>query len=172
MAAPRFLTAAVRTLPAAAALTVAMGCASLAPPFPVYATPGDLERLSGDWRGEYIGDHDHGRQGTIALRLMAGENHAHGTIVMIPAGLDQHPPASRAHFDRVLAIRFVTASDDTLSGAVEPYWDPDRRTRAFSTFRGRLTGDTIEGIFNTKYDSGFPETTGWWKVRRTRSERE
>ena len=173
----------IRTLLGAAMVAVAGGCASLAPSIPVAATPGVLERLSGDWRGEYIGDHDHARQGTIAFKLTAGEDHAHGTVVMTPAGLGRPlqpyrgdelttPSQWRAEHNRVLAIRFVNADDDTLNGVLEPYWDPDRQTRASTTFRGRLTGNIIEGTFTTTYANGIAETGGRWKVRRTRSWRE
>jgi hypothetical protein len=159
-------------------LIVAPGCASVAPSFPVHGAPGQVERLSGDWRGEYTGDHDHVRHGTIAFSLMAGEEHAHGTVVMIPAGLDRpyqpyqgdelSEPERVARRHRVLAVQFVNAAGGAVTGVIAPYWDPDRRTRASATFQGLFVDDAIEGTFTTTYDSGIPPTGGRWIVRRVR----
>jgi len=157
-------TVPIRAWPGVAFLAVALGCASLAP-VPVSGTPGAMELLSGDWRGEYAGDPDHGRHGTIAFTLVAGEDHAHGTVVMTPAGFDEPLRPESPHY-QALAIRFVRAAGDTLSGVLEPYWDPDRRTRASATFRGVLKNRTIEGTFTVAYANGQPETGGWWNVRR------
>ena len=161
------------------ALVFLAGCTFMAPRIEVAGTPGDLERLSGEWRGEYIGDRDHGRRGTIVFKLVAGENHAHGDVVMIPEGRtqpyqryqgdEQRAPAQEvAQRSRVLEIRFVNALDDTVSGVLEPYWDPDRRTRASATFRGQLKHNTIEGAFTTTYANGDADTGGRWHVRRTK----
>lgn len=167
----------MRILLGALTLAIAIGCASLAPSFPVNASRGDLERLTGDWRGEYVGDRDHARHGSIAFKLVAGENHAHGTVVMTPAGFDRpyqpyqgndltKPPREDGLQTGVLTIRFVNASDDTVSRAIAPYWDPDRRTQASAAFRGHFSKDTIEGTFTTTYADGTPTTGGRWRVNR------
>jgi len=157
---------------------VAASCAFVAPRIEVAGTRGDLERLSGEWRGEYIGDRDHGRRGTIVFKLVAGEDHAHGDVVMIPEGRDrpyqryqgdeQRPAPDLTPRSRVLEIRFVNALDDTVTGVLEPYWDPDRRTRASATFHGQLRDHTIEGRFTTTYANGDADTGGRWHVERQR----
>jgi len=174
-----FLGVSFRVLLGAPMLAGLFGCASLAPQFPVDGTRGDLERLSGDWQGEYVGDRDHGRHGSIAFRLIAGEEHAHGTVLMIPAGSDR--PYQAYHGDefgrltqrperssRLLEIQFVNAAGGSVTGVLAPYWDPDHQTRASATFRGQLTDDTIEGSFTTTYANGSPLTRGRWSVRRRR----
>jgi hypothetical protein len=166
----------------AAILAVPLGCASLGPAFPVQGTRADLELLSGDWQGEYVGDREHFRNGSIAFKLVAGEDHAHGTVVMIPAGSDRPyepwygrdlpvPPYELGRPSRVLEIQFATADGGMVTGVLAPYWDPDRLTRASARFRGYLTGDTIAGTFTTTYADGTPPTSGRWSVRRTSGSR-
>jgi hypothetical protein len=126
-----------------------------------------------------VGDRDHARHGTIAFTLVAGEDHAHGTIVMVPAGVGRPfqpyrgdeltlSPPQLAQRQQLLEIQFVNAADNTVNGVVTPYWDPDRRTRASATFIGQLTGGSIEGTFTATYANGDPPTTGRWTVKRTR----
>lgn len=158
------------------------GCTFVAPAVPVQGTPAALELLSGEWWGEYVGDREHDRRGTIAFKLIAGEDHAHGDVLMVPrdtvrpyepyrddeSGRRTAEPVSAS---RVLSIRFVAAGDGFVRGALDPYWDPDRRTEATATFRGRLRGDTIEGTFTTTYADGTPATGGRWTVARKASPR-
>jgi hypothetical protein len=69
---------------------------------------------------------------------------------------------------QVLTIRFVRAEDGGVTGALDPYWDPDRGSQATTIFRGRLIDDTIEGTFTTRYASGMTDTAGRWRVMRQR----
>ena len=173
------MTPHMRTLVAGLTLLLAGSCASLAPPIRVQGSARDLERLSGQWRGEYVGDHDHRRRGTISFKLIAGEDYARGDVVMTPEGLDQpyhryqssDPGAPRtepSHASPVLTIRFVAIEDDEVHGVLDPYWDPDRLTEASATFHGRLRDNVIEGTFTTTYASGTAKTGGQWKVVRGR----
>ena len=154
-------------------------CTYIAPPIRLQGSPADLERLAGEWWGEYVGDRDHGRRGTITFKLIAGENHAHGDVLMVPEG-DNRPyrpyqageftaqPPDVTHTTPVLSIRFANVFDGSVAGVVDPYWDPDRKTEATATFRGRLADNVIEGTFTTRYANGAAETGGRWKVTRKR----
>ena len=173
------MTPLVRTLVAGVLLTLTSSCASLAPPIRVQGTARDLERLSGQWRGEYVGDHDHRRRGTISFTLTAGEDFARGDVVMTAEGLDRPyqryqgsnpgaPPSEPVHASPVLTIRFVAIEEDTVHGELDSYWDPDRLTDASATFHGRLRDNVIEGTFTTRYASGTANTGGRWRVVRGR----
>jgi hypothetical protein len=166
----------------ACVLPAAGGCGYIAPDVRVQGPVEDLDRLAGEWQGEYVGDPAHGRRGSISFKLEAGEAHAHGDVLMIPAGqaapygrrsgrVDADtPPAERTERtpDPILTIRLVLANGRTVSGTLDPYWDPDRSTEATTTFQGVLTDDTIQGTFTTEYASGAPRTTGTWTVKRRR----
>ena len=145
---------------AALALTVpaASRCASAPPPIRLDASAGAREVLLGDWAGEYVGDEVDPRRGTIAFRLQAGEDHAHGDVRMTPN-------ESRAP-TRFLSIRVVRSLDGSIAGELDPYWDPDRHCRAWTTFRGELDGRVISGTFETVYDAPIPRTRGRWRVVR------
>ena len=148
--------------------------AYLAPSIQMYGTPGDLERLAGEWSGEYTGDRAHVRRGTIMFKLVAGERVAHGDVRMTPDGVDRPSqrysedekrlPREREHGSRVLTIRFVNAMDGVVNGELDPYWDPDRKTQASATFRGRMADEVIEGTFITRYANGSAERGGRWRA--------
>ena len=155
------------------------GCASFSPPIRLEATPAALEQLAGEWYGDYVGDDAPARRGTIVFKLVWGEDHAHGDVLMIPAGstrayeryLGDQPPMPEPEGPRsqVLTIQFVRATDGPfISGKLDAYWDPDRRCRAFTTFRGTIGDGMISGTFETRFaDAGAPEaTTGRWNVAR------
>lgn len=161
-----------------ATLLAAGACATASPPIQVYGTLRDVAPLVGTWRGEYIGDLEHSRSGDIEFTLVAGQDHAHGDVMMTPVGARAYQPyqgddpRSQAHdvmpVTRALVIRFVDAADGMVTGALAPYWDPDRQTQATATFTGRVTETTIEGTFVTKYANGQASTGGRWKVTRSR----
>ena len=154
------------------------GCASFSPPVRLAATPAALELLAGDWYGDYVADDPQGRRGTIVFKLVWGEDHAHGDVLMVPAGStrayeryhgDSPMPEPVGSRSEVLTIRFVRATDGPfITGQLDPYWDPDRRCRAFTRFRGTLGDGVISGTFETRFaDAAAPEaTTGRWKVVR------
>ena len=95
---------------------------------------------------------------------------------MVPRGANQPVAAwrepghqaSRAGLPEVLSIRFVAAERGEVSGALDPYFDPDCRCKALTRFRGRQRGDVIEGTY-TLYAEGSPVPVhGTWTVRRKR----
>jgi hypothetical protein len=154
----------------------AAACAT-APAIPVNASPADIESLSGEWAGTYS-SHDTRRSGSIWFKLIAGDDHAHGDVVMIPVGrLEQYyryPPDNRwrdvEHPDvsPVLTIRFAHLTGGLLNGQLDPYWDPDCKCQAVTVFRGRLSGDTLKGTFDTRLGFGRV-ATGRWVADRRRS---
>ena len=110
-------------------------CASVSPPVRMVATPAALELLVGEWYGDYVGDDPPARRGTIVFKLVESEDHAHGDVLMIPAGStrayeryhgDQPPVVGRdaGRQSQRLTIRIVWAIDGSLTGQLEPYWDP------------------------------------------------
>lgn len=159
----------------AGVVVVAVGCASAIPPVRIYGDQRELGALVGRWSGEYVGDRIGTRRGSVFFELLRGDDHAHGDVTMIPEGGDEpytrhEPGAVPVGVDqqtaRFLSIRFVEVGDGIVSGTLDPYWDPDRRTQASSTFRGRITDNVIEGTYVTTYRSGDPEVTGRWSVHR------
>ena len=64
----------------AAAVVLNQGCASMGPPVRVYGEPQNVERLAGNWWGEYIGNWDHRRQGSISFKLVGADQQAHGEV--------------------------------------------------------------------------------------------
>lgn len=156
-------------------LTVA--CVSMGPEVRMYGTPRDLAQLAGTWDGEYIRDASGERRGTISFVLLAGDAHAHGDVIMIADGSaeaymplgDDSPWRGREQRPerQALTVRFVTVDRNVVAGVLDTYWDPDLRTTATSTFRGKVSDDLIEGTFVTEYATGAPPMNGRWKVRRT-----
>jgi hypothetical protein len=160
---------------------VCASCAYVAPKVQVQGPVEDLDRLAGEWKGEYVGDPTHGRRGSIAFKLVAGEAHAHGDVLMIPAGIGvpygryvdraadrDSAPTQLRPVEPLLTIKLVLANGRLVTGSLDPYWDPDRSTQATTTFEGALADDTIEGTFTTRYESGASPTRGQWKVTRGR----
>jgi hypothetical protein len=146
------------------------------------ATPADLEMLAGEWQGEYRSA-ALGRRGTIDFKLNADTNQAFGQVRMLPRAphlLDYQPPAYRDAADAVrpagstdvLEIRFVRATDGSITGMLDRYWDPDRNCYAMTVFRGRLGTGMVEGTFKTTFESGAGEATGEWRAeKKTRTGR-
>jgi hypothetical protein len=164
----------------ASLLSVVCACASVTPSFPVIGVHSDFGRLVGRWDGDYVGSISHGRRGTIAFVLAAAEDHAHGTVEMIPDG-DRRaygrvdPGSGRGQdgaTDReatahpLLTIRFVWVTGSQVEGVLDAYWDPDRATAASTTFRGHIEDNSIRGTFVTEYANRAPATSGVWTVRR------
>ena len=147
------------------------GCA-LAPPIELEGPPADLERLVGQWEGRYTGGRD-SRSGRIAFTLVAGEDHAHGDVLMIPEGSERgysrYPGRSvepSEQFSQILTIRFVRASGGSVSGSLDPYWDPDAHCTAYATFRGSVRDNVMQGTFTSTCDNGLVPAMGRWKVVR------
>jgi hypothetical protein len=167
-----------------ALFVLASACSYAPPPIRVYGTPTDLERLAGQWVGEYRGEQGHRRSGSIAFTLAAGTHEAAGDVLMTPEGASPYEryygddesrrgAEARVAPTQVLTIRFADVEGGFVSGRLDNFWDPDRRTSAHAIFAGRLADDVLEGTFTTIYASGEPPSRGRWKVRRVRrSERD
>jgi hypothetical protein len=159
---------------------ISVSCASIAPPFQVYGHKGDIEQLSGRWAGEYVGGAEHGRRGSISFDLAAGDDHAHGTVLMFTdgsrapvrrfepggPGRSQALRDSSSNIDPLLTIRFAWVSNGVVEGVLDPYWDSDRGTAASTTFTGRVGRNSIDGTFTTQYADRAPSTGGTWSVSR------
>jgi len=154
---------------------LAAACAYNPPPVPVEGRPADIETLVGDWRGEYYGETT-GRSGSIAFKLVAGEDHAHGDVLMTPRGgrgpyvtwRDPFDDPGRPGEAEILTIKFVAAEGGEVTGVLDPYLDPECHCQAFTRFRGRQRGNVIEGTYTTRTARREEPDRGTWKVRRVR----
>jgi hypothetical protein len=157
-------------------IAISASCAYNPPAVAVEGLAADLEQLAGEWKGEYT-DGPSGRRGNVWFKLVAGEDHSHGDLLMIPEGSgrpyqpysrEEHGPADRVfeRAPRVLTIRFVRTGAGAVSGTLDPYWDPDRHCQASTVFRGSLRVGIIEGMFSSICEGGAGQTTGRWKVTR------
>lgn len=153
------------------ATLVLAGCAATQTP-PIAVIGPDVLPLAGEWRGSYELPRLN-RGGSIMFMLASGEDHAHGDVVMTPAGSNQplrpapecgpvdpdyHAPA------QALAIRLVRVRGDTVSGTLAPYEDPECRCTAVASFRGVVHGDFIRGVFEVR--RAAETLSGTWSVRR------
>jgi hypothetical protein len=141
---------------------------------PLAVDPAERSVLVGEWRGEY-GNSSTKQAGSIAFFLLEGEDHAHGDVVMIPAGSSEpYRPsagsAERAALRRgaeLLSIQFLRAEGGRVTGALEPYWDPVCECEVQTSFVGEMQGDRIVGIFTALSGRpGIGRSTGWWEVHR------
>jgi len=132
--------------------------------------------LAGHWEGEYNSP-ALGRHGKIQFSLDAENGVAKGIVAMTPQGsVKPYEPSSLEHDSsfaspstpQLLSIRFVRADRDTISGALDQYWDPDRNCDANTHFIGRFGDGAIEGTFTTTWTCGPGEASGRWQVQRTK----
>jgi hypothetical protein len=151
-------------------LALMEGCASTPAAVPVEGAPAELSALAGGWEGEYSSAAT-GRLGSVVFKLVAGEDHAHGDVLMIPRGSDDpYRPRSGgegpapAAASQLLTIRFVRVEEGKVSGTLDPYWDPDCNCEVTTTFVGTVRGDTIEGTFSSERNAG--RVFGTWKATR------
>ena len=158
-------------------IAFAAGACSWLPPVSLQGTPADLERLAGEWSGEYESA-ALGRRGSIEFRLKAGTNEARGGVVMIPRGQtlpyqrEPDPEVEQRQGDlfgtAVLSIKFVRASNGSIRGVLDRYWDPDRGCHAVTVFQGFIGEDVTRGTFTTTFDSGVREANGdWWIAKKS-----
>jgi hypothetical protein len=161
------------------AAVMAMGaCASVQNPVPIEAGPAGFAVLAGKWDGEYSSQ-ETGRSGSIVFSLVAGEDHAHGDVVMVPRGMNrpimpatspEAMTAGRAN-PELLTIDFVRVQGGGVSGALTPYRDPDCACTVTTRFLGQLMkgGTAIEGTYETT-GAGLPRAAqGRWRVERRKS---
>lgn len=159
----------VFVLPAAIA-----ACASNPAQVNLVADPAGLNQLVGEWTGDYS-SRETGRSGSIVFKLIAGEDHAHGDVVMVPAGMDRplepysEVAAGAERLPQVLTISFVRATGNNVSGTLAPYRDPVCGCSLATTFEGELKGDRIAGTFVTYHGQTGERQTGQWEVVRKKA---
>ena len=171
------ISSSIRVAAVGCALAMTISCALAAPEIRLEGRPFDLEFLVGKWAGEYVTDGRPARRGIISFTLKAGEDHAHGDVLMIAEGSDR--PFERyqggAPFgagpmnlprDRFLMIHFVGVAGGHVYGVLDTYWDPDRQCQVLTRFDGRIKGRVIDGTFVSTYPSLDAKTTGRWTVIR------
>jgi hypothetical protein len=156
-----------------AVFLIAAGCAPM-PTVSLQAPPGDLEVLAGEWAGEYESA-ALGRRGSIEFKLKADTDKAQGDVLMMPAGhefayqsraYDAGEGRSTMRSPELLTIRFIRASNGTLTGMLDRYWDPDRNCFANTTFTGNVALGIVEGVFKTRFECGAGEATGTWSAKK------
>lgn len=148
-------------------------CAPIISKTPVHGDRATLQRLVGEWEGSYDSP-DTRRKGDILFRLRAGADTAEGDVVMTSRrGAAEVPSIMKpavenlADVSQLLAIRFVVAADNDVRGFLLPYRDPDCGCSLTTAFRGRLSGDTIAGTFESTGTGIFHMPVGGtWNVTR------
>jgi hypothetical protein len=158
------------------ALVWLAACRAPAPLVPVVGPARETAALAGHWSGEYASQLT-GRSGTIDLTVTAEGDSASGVVVMIPAGFAkplrpwrdpalENPPSTAT--PSVLTIQLIRVEGNRVTGLLAPYADPQTGDRLFTTFDGRLAGDTIAGTFITRPGPAPGGETGRWIVTRER----
>jgi hypothetical protein len=67
---------------------------------------------------------------------------------------------------QVLTIKFVRVEGSVVSGAIDPYPSPDCGCKLFTTFRGELKGNRIDGEFVIMHEHEQKAQSGkWFAVR-------
>ncbi len=146
------------TFTAFLALAGLVGCASSGKAVYVKGPTGDVVRLAGEWEGSYEGKQSH-RVGTIVFDLGAGRHSADGQVYMYTSSDKTGTPTT-------LRIRFVSVSENRVSGKIAPYTDPRCSCLVQTEFNGKLDGDVIDGTYETHMGGSAPVQTGHWSVYR------
>jgi hypothetical protein len=136
------------------------------PRVPFDANAEAISKLNGRWVGDYNSTTT-GRSGTIAFDLTGDQKTARGSVVMYSSIVNVPADLSRAA--DVLSINFVRATDDVVTGKLDPYRDPKSGATLTTTFTGRMAGDTIEGTFESLSSESNSPQRGRWKVKRVSS---
>ena len=150
-------------------------CGASRSPVPLVGASTDMTALTGEWAGEYSSG-ESGRSGSITFTLRSAGDSAFGDVVMIPSGLGRpvkpynegqiaEPNATAP--TTVLTIRFVRVEAGRVSGTLDPYADPQTGGRLFTTFVGDVKGNSIEGTYTTRLQSGVTQTGRWSVLRRS-----
>src|SRR5512138_1180199 len=111
----------------------------------------ELVKLSGEWEGDYKGN-ESGRTGPVTFSLQLGRHIAEGEVVM-----GGKTP---------LKIEFVQLEGGQIKGTIAPYTDPNCACQVETSFLGKLQGETIAGMFETKIGATGQIQTGSWRVTR------
>jgi hypothetical protein len=156
-----------------AATVLAAGCSGPQTPVPVVGSPLDLQRLAGEWLGEFSSVQT-GRHGSIVFHLIAGTDSAHGDVLMDPVvwgwptrgGDPNQPTTAPTQMPRAIDISMVRVSGNAVNGRLAPYNDPTCDCPLFTVFEGRLVADTLEGTYTSRHQAGGPTQSGHWRVVR------
>lgn len=165
---------ALRTASMIMVTSLLASCASAPEPIDLSATSEAATALSGEWHGEYHLTEGAGRYGSIFFRLSADGDTAVGDVMMVAPHTAPVRPTTPGEAGwgasgpqtQTLAIRFVRAAGDSLTGTLEPYRDPTCGCRLHTTFVGRIRGDDIEGTFRSLHVESGMVTHGTWAVHR------
>lgn len=166
----------MRPITAVLSLVLLAGCRSATPSVRLQGEPVAIAWLAGEWVGEYRGAAA-GRSGSISFYLPSGTDSLYGDVTMLTSAgqpmmsadvLERH----RLHVRSAQSLRidFVSVGGGTVTGTLEPYVSPDCGCVVTTTFTGRITGDTIDGVFVTRAPSGLL-LEGAWQVTRRRTTR-
>lgn len=157
---------------------VLLGCLVLAActyagtPVPLRGSPVDISALAGRWDGEFYSDESR-RGGTLMFTIRAGNDTAFGDVVL-SAGITGPVVAADAKYAEhlghsrapdVLRVTFVAIQGRMVQGQIEPYIAPDCDCVVVTEFIGTLSGDVIEGRYDTRGPGVRQE--GRWSMRRT-----
>ncbi len=154
------------------ALVLAAACAGQTASVRVAGDPVSVARLAGSWQGEYWGASG-GRRGTMSFSLRTGSDSLYGDVLMtddmgnIVRAADPIE-VHRLHVQvaRQLRIDFVSASENTVRGMLEPYVAPDCDCTVVTTFIGQVNDDRMDGSFETMA-AGRRLAQGYWKMKRS-----
>ena len=144
------------------------------PPIELQGTPGSTAALVGEWDGSFESRAAR-RTGSIWFRLVAGEDHAHGDVLMksdrepLPYARYWPGGSMREHSREAqtfLSIHFVRIAGQAIDGVLDPYWDPSCDCRALTSFSGWLFENRITGNFFTHFDDDTFVTGSWHVTRR------
>ena len=158
---------------AVAALAALAACAGPSTPVPVVGAPTDVAQLGGEWEGEYSSV-ETGRSGSIFFHIVPGTDSSHGDVLMDPAVLGMRRPTGdpaapgqpNIRPGQAIGITFVRVAGGRVSGRLDPYTDPDCNCPLYTTFEGAVTGDTLQGTYASRHQTGDPLQHGRWRVVR------
>lgn len=154
-----------------------VACSANPDPVPILGESADIERLAGEWAGNYE-SRDSDRNGSIVFQLEAERDTAFGDVLMIQseqrvdyvADYEEGPVirGPSTSLPQVLTIRFVVVSGNRVSGVLDPYKDPRCGCLMRTVFEGRLTDDRVEGTYESEHRGVGKIERGRWKMARVR----
>ena len=156
-----------------AAITIAaLGCRYRAEVVPIWGDTGDLNRMAGEWAGEYSSP-DSRRTGTITFTITAHGDSAFGEVTMVTSPEETLPRpmdlskghSAHARSADLLSVEFVRIAGGGVRGELEPYIAPDCECRVRTIFTGTIDGDVVSGSFLTTTDWGGKQEGRWRVVR-------
>ena len=160
----------LRSLTVRFGLLALTACSGSQSPVPMVGRQADISLLAGEWLGEYSSV-ESGRSGSIVFNLTAGSDTATGDVVMTPQFVNRGPanPSGQTTpmpAPRSIQIKFVRVSGGQVSGALDPYTDPNCGCQLHTTFIGRLVGDTLSGTYTSRHVETQEVQKGRWRVVR------